>query len=311
MRGRWSAVLQLAISVALLTWLARSIDLREAGAAVRRTSPVAVALATAMSLAAYAGRAARWRALLARAGLELTPRSAYALTLVGTGYGLATPGRVGEFARLLHLDAARSRTLPSVIWDRIGDVLLLEALALPAFLFVPAWRGPLLLLYLAMVVLTVVGVALLDHPAASQALGRIVPPLARPLGRWREHSGGTLASGAFARGLGGGLFFYAFSFGAAYVLVHALAPAADPRLALSFPLIPLLGNLPIAFSGLGLREHVTAQLFAGAGSGAATGTVFSLTWFVTTTLVPGLIGLALAPTRWGRGEFVNAGATPR
>jgi hypothetical protein len=67
---------------------------------------------------------------------------------------------------------------------------------------------------------------------------------------------------------------------------------------LSFPIIPLLGNLPIAFSGLGLREHISATLFDGIGAGAATGPAFSLLLFTVSTLLPGLLGLALAATPW-------------
>ena len=66
-----------------------------------------------------------WQSLLERAGLVMRTWRSYCLTLVGTFYGLFTPGRVGEFARVLHLDAPRSRTLPSVVWDRVADVVLL------------------------------------------------------------------------------------------------------------------------------------------------------------------------------------------
>ncbi len=76
--------------------------------------------------------------------------------------------------------------------------------------------------------------------------------------------------------------------------------AAPARLVLSFPIIPLLGNLPITFSGLGLREHVSAALFRGIGADTAAGPAFSLSLFTVATLVPGLLGLALAATPWAR-----------
>ena len=299
-RGGLGLALQLAISIALLALLARRIPLADTLAAFRHVRPVTLAAAAALSLVAYLGRAWRWSSLLARAGIVLPAVTAYALTLAGTAYGLVTPGRVGEFARILHMQLPRSRTLPSVIWDRVGDLLLLELMSIPAFLVIPAWRGVLFAIYLAMVAATFALVFALDRPAFATRLGRIVPPLARPLAQWTEHSAGMLGSRAFRVGLLSGLFFYAFIYAGAWLLVRDLAPQASPLLVLGFPIIPLLGNLPIAFGGLGLREQVSASIFGGFGAGAAVGPAFSLLWFAVATLLPGLVGLLLAPTPWAR-----------
>ena len=182
--------------------------------------------------------------------------------------------------------------------DRITDVLLLEALSVPAFVLVPAWRGPLLWAYAGVVAATLALLLLLESRTAQSMAGRWLPFAAGPLARWRAASADTPASRAFTAGLGGGLFYYAFNFAAAFLLLRDLAPGAPARLVLSFPIIPLLGNLPIAFSGLGLREHISATLFDGIGAGAATGPAFSLLLFTVSTLLPGLLGLALAATPW-------------
>jgi hypothetical protein len=265
-----------------------------------RLQPGTFATALGLVLVSYVGRAQRWAALLARAGARVRGVTAYCLTLAGVGYGLVTPGRIGEFARVLHLDAPRSRTLASVVWDRLTDVLLLEALSLPAFMLVPAWRGPVLWVYVAVVAATVGLLVVLESRRIQALARRLVPFAAGPLARWREASVGTLASRAFAAGLGGGLFYYAFNFAAAFLLLRDLVPGAPARLLLSFPIIPLLGNLPIAFSGLGLREQVSATLFHGIGVDAAAGPAFSLLLFTVATLVPGLLGLGLATTPWAR-----------
>jgi len=57
----------------------------------------------------YLGRAQRWAKLLSRAGLRLPLGRAWCLTLLGVGYGLVTPGKVGEFARVLHLGVPRAQ----------------------------------------------------------------------------------------------------------------------------------------------------------------------------------------------------------
>jgi hypothetical protein len=45
---------------------------------------------------------------------------------------------------------------------------------------------------------------------------------------------------------------------------------------------------------------VSAALFHGIGADAAAGPAFSLLLFTVATLVPGLLGLALAATPWAR-----------
>lgn len=299
-RGALGLLLQLAVSVLLLVLLARRVPLAGTLAAFQRVQPTTLAAALLLSLVAYWGRAWRWAAFLARAGVKLPAHTAYVLTLAGTAYGLVTPGRVGEFARVLHMPLPRSRTLPSVIWDRVGDVILLEVMSAPAFMAIPAWRGAIFGVYLAVVAATVALIAALDRPQFAAALGRLVPPLAPRLAKWTEHSAGMLGSSAFRNGLANGVFFYAFIYAGAWLLVRDLAPQTSPLLLLGFPIIPLLGNLPIAFGGLGLREQVSASLFGSFGAGAAVGPAFSLLWFAAATLVPGLLGLALAATPWAR-----------
>lgn len=308
MKGPWALALQITVSVILLVLLARQVQVSAITEALSQLRPATLLGALALTLVSYLGRAQRWAGLLARSGLRLALAPAWALTLLGVGYGLVTPGKVGEFARVLHLGVPRTQALASVIWDRVTDVLLLEALAIPAFVLVPAWRGPVLWLFLAVVAATLAGVALLESRALQQATARILPAAAAPIARWQEASRGTFMSGAFRSGLAGGVFYYVLNFASAMLLVRDLAPSAPFTLALGFPIIPLLGNLPIAFSGFGLREQVSATLFSQLGAAAAAGPAFSLAWFAVATLLPGLLGLLLGTTPWVRNAARPQGA---
>ncbi len=294
-------IAKILVSIALLALVFRRIDPHQALAALERVRADTIAAAVALALVGYMGRALRWSWLLRRAGVRVPLAECYRLTLVGTFYGLVTPGRVGEFARALHLDLPRARTLPSVLWDRLGDVLLLEALAVPAFVALDAWHGPLLAAYLAVVLATVVLVAALDSARLLGALARRLPRAAARLGAWESGATGILRSRAFVLGLVGGLFFYALNFLGAFLLLRDLVPESPARLALIFPVIILLGNLPVAFGGLGLREQVAATAFGRFGASVAAGPVFSLLWFGVITLVPGLLGLLLMALPRARG----------
>lgn len=310
-RSALTLVLQLAVSAALMALLAQRVSFGDAFAAMARVRPGTIAAAIALALVGYWGRAYRWAVLLRRAGIAMSRTRGYVLTLVGTGYGLVTPGRVGEFARVLHLDRGRGQSLPSVVWDRIADVLLLECMALPAFVAIPQWREQYLGAYLGVVAVSLAGAWLLDHPALLDALVRRLPFLESRTRGWRAQSSGILSSAAFRAGLAGGAFFYLCSYLAAWLLVREVTPEAPPLLLLTLPVIPFLGNLPVAFGGLGLREHVSATVFTQLGVAAAAGPAFSLLWFATATLVPGLVGLLLSPTPWARGDSDAAGAGAR
>jgi len=292
--------LRVLVSVGLMAFVCARLDWREALAAFGRVRPATLLLCTALALVGYWGRAVRWSALLRQGGVAISDAAAYRLTLVGIFYGLVTPGRVGELGRALHLDLPRVRTLPSVVWDRFADVLLLELLSIPAFVVFGIRSGPLLWVYLAVVALTALVMAALDSPRLIRALARRIPAAGEGLRAWQRGATGMLRSRAFARGLAAGLFFYALNFAGAVVLLDRLAPGHPPALALVFPVIILLGNLPLAFGGLGLREQVSALAFASLGASAAVGPVFSLLWFLVVTVIPALVGLGLAHTPWGR-----------
>lgn len=298
-RLKLSNLLKLLVSVGLLAFVFSRMDLRVAGAALGRLGPGTVVAALVLAFVGYAGRAVRWTYLLQRAGVGITHAASYRLTLVGIFYGLITPGRIGELGRVMHLDLPRSRTLPSVVWDRLADVLLLEALAIPSLVVLGIWRGPLFWIYLAVVAATLAAAAALNSPQVLARLSRRAPRFTARLRLWEAGATGMLTSAAFWRGVLAGTFFYALNFLAAMLLLRQIEPASSATFALILPLIILLGNLPIAFGGLGLREQVAALAFAHLGASASVGPVFSLVWFGVITVVPALVGLALAHTRWG------------
>ena len=290
-RARWATLAQLAVSAVLLAVLLRQVPLNDLHEAITRVRPGTFALGLALSLTAYLGRAKRWSRMLASAGAPLGAVESYRLTLLGTFYGLVTPGRVGEFARVLHVQAPRAAALSSVVWDRVADVLILELLCVPAFLFVPEWRGPLLLAWGLLVAFTAAVLWVLSSAFALRTATALLPAFTAPLREWRTRSHDMLRCGVSGASALWGLFFYALTYPAAWFLLRDIAPDASPLVLLGLPMLPLLGNLPIALGGLGLREQVSAAVFHQFGAGAANGAAFSLAWFAVVTLLPGLLGL--------------------
>jgi uncharacterized membrane protein YbhN (UPF0104 family) len=269
-------LIQLAVSLVLLALLVRRFPLHEAVASLGRLRSRTIVMCVALSLIGYWGRAQRWSLLLERVGVRVPAWTSYRLTLVGTFYGIVTPGRVGEFARILHVSAPRTATLSAAIWDRVADVLILEALCLPAFALVPAWRGPLLVAYLALVAATLVGVVVLGSPAALALVIRGVPALgAARLGANQP----ALAAGSGVQASAGARSLRVVL--AAWLLrdLKAMRRGAARGLPSSAARQP-----PVALAAWACVNR-PAAVFSQFGAGAATGAVFSLALF-TVILVP-------------------------
>ena len=149
---------------------------------------------------------------------------------------------VGEFARILHLDAPRSRTLclrgAGPHDGRPAPRGALGRAARP---------GPRLAGTIAGGVREwsprprAAARARAERPSRWRAAGW--PFAAGPIARWRAVSTDTPASRAFAAGLGRAVpSIYAFNFAAAFLLLRDLAPEASPRLVLSFLRHPAAGQ---------------------------------------------------------------------
>ena len=80
-----------------------------------------------------------------------------------------------------------------------------------------------------------------------------------------------------------------------YLLLSSLQPVSW-QVGLTLPIILVVSSLPISIMGLGLREGMAVLLLSryGVPMEAAVAAAFSL--FVTNSLLPGLVGLALSPT---------------
>ena len=290
-RIQWAA--RLAVSLGLVVILILRLDLGEVAAYASRVRLTTLLAAAALMLFGFLGRTYRWKRMLDYAGLRLKFTQAYVLTLLGVFYGLITPGRVGELAKTLHLKGSAGRSLPSVLWERLSDLLLLVLMCLPWFFLNQTWNSVLGWAYLGMGAATVVGLAVLGSGQFPLFLIRRFSKAEQWVERWRDASAGFPRTGAFYAANLGGIVFYVLNFSGAYLIARDLGAAGDVGVLTTFPLIILLGNLPITIGGIGLREAVAAVSFESLGLAPETGTAFSLLWFLTATLGPGLMGLAI------------------
>jgi hypothetical protein len=134
MRSRARTILILAVTVGLLAFFFRNVDLGGVWAETRRANPWQLALAVAATLLTYVLRAWRWQSLLAPIG-PTRFASAFRTTVIGFAASFFLPARAGEVIRP-YLLARReglkpTATFATIILERLLDlaaVLLLFGL---------------------------------------------------------------------------------------------------------------------------------------------------------------------------------------
>jgi glycosyltransferase 2 family protein len=275
----------------------------EIAATLRDARPLPIASALLFSAAMALAKSWRWKMLLDGAGLETPLPTVLRYFLVGNFLGLATPGRVGDFAKALYL-AGRggnsfARATATIFVDRVLDMLVLTLLAAAVFLHQQNLVVALPIVCLALAIPLVAA----KRRAGERLLRRVFVKMSP--GAHRERVGDEFA--AFyaqvsllltRRRLALPLLLAI----AAYVLMILGVSRIGEGLRLELPMTFVASSvllaifaalLPISVGGLGSREAVLIACFAQRGLPAQTAVSFSLAFFVMFYLAPALAGAIL------------------
>lgn len=198
-RGRpyldWKGLVGILLSIGLLVWAFRGVDLGELVARTREADPWLLALAGIVATLVFPLRALRWGPILRPVHPTSRFHPRFAATCIGFMANNLLPARVGEFARayaLSRLETVRtSASFGSLVAERIFDGLtvvglLLVSLAWPTF---PEFSGrdfggAARLLGLGLVAAFVLLIFMVGAPERSvrifrATLGRILPTSVR------------------------------------------------------------------------------------------------------------------------------------
>jgi len=246
-----------------------------------------LSLAAFCILVMFVLRAYKWHCLMTAAGKPRLRQSLRTL-LGGFALGLITPGRLGELGRCLFVRKnERTQVALLTILDRTLDVwALLTLVGASLFLLVPhpaAIFGVAVWLALLPVLLGFPG--LLAHLSkavrrSSHFHGHLAEVAAAvPPARMPRYA--IMAMGAMWAELAS--FFF---------LLSAFSPTGFATAVATYPYIVLAGDLPLSFSGVGVREGAAALLLSpyAVPSGAAVDA--ALLWFVFAILFPAALGVA-------------------
>jgi len=231
-------------------------------------------------------RAYKWHRLMAAAGKSSVRQSMRSL-LGGFALGLITPGRLGELGRCAFVrKEERAQVALLTLYDRLLDFWALLT-AMGASLFFLATR-PAAVFGLA------VWLALLPVVVGFPALVSHLAKLARKSPHFRGHfmeaavAMPMVETPRFAIMALGAMWAEMASF---YFLLRAFFPTEFTTALATYPYIVLAGDLPLSFSGVGVREGAAAMLLSGYAIPNSAAVDASLLWFVFGMLLPATLGV--------------------
>ncbi|ADB58265.1 lysylphosphatidylglycerol synthase transmembrane domain-containing protein [Archaeoglobus profundus] len=234
----------------------------------------------------YATRTFKWKLLLNSVGIERPFGRLYKVLLIGVFYGLMTPGKVGELARIYHINDDFGRSLSTVVVEKLTDMATLVFLSL---LVIILFLDSSILLMVAggvTATFTLVTVLAMNRKAIAFFSNFLGTSIGGYIDALENLKGKPLLKALIVS-----FIYYLVSFVIAYFVLLALD--ANVYAVITLPLIILFGNIPITISGLGLRESVAGICFVLLGESATSGVSFSLLLFSIITLIPGIVGWVL------------------
>jgi hypothetical protein len=294
---RIRGVVQIAISVALLTIILRQVNWVEVRDALRRIELGWLALAWGMFILGVIVRAARWQTLLNALGVRRSLRELSAWYFVGGFFNVVLPtGFGGDAVRVAELAQDTQRldlAVNSVFVDRYLGLMVLLAMGLLGALAAPSVAPAAVVWLTAALFLAglIAAVALAmpwwDELAARPGLlGKTVsflrlPPLARAV---RPYDQRTLG-----RALALSLVFNFLQVGWNVAIARGLGIQAPLMSFFIFVPLTAVALLLPAFGGLGIREMTYAGLFGSISVPQAQAVALSLGVYAI-TVATGLLG---------------------
>lgn len=235
-------------------------------------------------------RVLKWNALLRSVGIEYNSSTVFRVLLIGMFYGLITPGKSGEVIRAYYLDAEKSKTIPTIIWDKLIDIFILILLSVFSIFFL---FYDTILYYIAILLIAIFIsiIAILFNKKLIYYFFNLININEKSSKQFIEtihiiKNDKVLLLKLIILSIG----YYSLNLIISLILLVALKSDANPYAIFILPIIVLIGNIPLTISGLGLREYIAVICFGILGESAVIGFSFSIILFLFTTLIPGLIG---------------------
>jgi uncharacterized membrane protein YbhN (UPF0104 family) len=289
------SLLKIVLTIVFFCILFYKIDFQNIITVIRSLNVIFLAFALAMVPLLFFVRTWRWWYFLTSMGIHLPFFKTVKIMLVGNFYGLITPGKIGEFGRVFHLDERKSVTIPTIIMEKILDigVLLFLSVITVAYFF---YDSSIMLITILIISFGTVGAILLSvNERFMTGIGTLFGIDPKDIGSFVISIKKLIRNyPVMFTSIAITFFYYFLAYCFSLIIIIAAGMKSDGMF--TMPIIVLMGNIPITISGLGLRESIGSLCFVLLGETAANGFVFSLILFIFITVIPAICGYILTIT---------------
>jgi len=287
-----STGIKILLTIGLFIIIFTKIDFKEIISLFSTINLMYITLALLITPLLYAIRTYRWGVCLRRLGLDVSFSRLFDVVIIGLFYGLITPGKLGEFGRVYHLNASKATTLPTIFVEKLIDISTLIILSLVTVLLIFQDQAAMIGLLFACIFLISIATGALVNRRVIRLFSKIFGFTEEDIDSYIENMVLLVKhTPTMSRVVLSTICYYMLAYVIGYFILLSLN--IDTFAAITLPIIVLIGNVPITISGLGLRESVGALCFTLLGIDGMYGFSFSLILFGIITLIPGLVGYVL------------------
>ena len=289
----WKTIGKAVVSFGLMFYLISKLDINAIYETFVQMDIVLLSFSLPFIVIMYLIKARKWQALLNCINIRIPVRRSLEIILIGTFYGALTPGRAGEVSRAFYLNAESSRSIPTVIMDRIIDMVCLLILSALSIVLFFNDRNLIYLMGLVMAIFISGTVLITNERIVTHVFGMFSQSTEYKenyLRTIREIAGNKkVIFSVFSLTLG----YYFLNLIVYWIVIKSLNPALNSLLTFSLPIIVVLGNFPISISGFGVRELVSVTIFNLLNESSAYGFSCSVILYFLTSLTPAIFGFIL------------------
>jgi len=297
---RWFGI----IGIAIFAYLLLNINLQYLASQFKNINLPLFFISLILAIPCILVKALKWL-LLVEAKDRISVQKAMLAWVVGFGYGLITPARLGDFLRAKFLKIKLSKSLPTVLVDRLNDVLALFIFGILCVFVVLSkeiYLSNLAYLFVFFFILFLIGIFILRNRNFVVQIGRpfykfFVPKKFKKfVGKNFDEFYGVLEKmnrKAIILNFIFTVLAWLISFAQYWLLALALGLDLNYlAICLVSPILLLVQLIPISISGIGTREAASVLLLGLFGITPELAILFSLGILIEDYILGGF-GLAI------------------
>lgn len=289
----WKTIGKTVVSLGLMFYLIAKLDLGTIYQTFTQMNLEFLSLSLPFIALMYLIKAIKWQSLLNCINVQIPVKRSLEIILMGNFYGALTPGRAGEVSRAFYLDTESSRSIPTVVMDRVIDIVCLLVLSVLSIAFFFKDKN-LIYIMTPMIMIFIAGIFVITNEKIVTFIFGIFSKRSefkenyiKTIKQITRNKKAIFSVSALTLG------YYLLNLFVYWIVIKSLNPALNSLLTFSLPIVVVLGNFPISISGFGVREFVSVTIFKLLNESSAYGFSCSIVLYFLTTLLPAIFGFML------------------